>query len=420
MNTTTTICEAIQKNGKKCCNKAKSNSLYCGVHKNYVNTSAYLFSDDEKKIELKNNNKISTMTSTTEKTIELTINFFDGSNMKIHNAKGMSIEDIRKEINKVKTDIKMKQMSIFVVGEDDELTKYNNQELLFCLFKEADELIIDESDHEISDKLLERDYKKMGEYINEECVRMFDNNEYDIDELNTYIWDEMADNEFNDDATHSQYKAIWKDDDEIFTNKNGSSSPSATLVKFHAIKQYINDVIQYEEAFSENIDMDNYKQLYALALANEYCANLSVSSTKGAENEEAEIKEGIEKLVIKKMYWEVNDMVCDSLDDRYESDEDEEEGETDEEKRTRLYTYEFENCAECYCDTIEEMEEDDLTEHIKRTLTNSGRHEFHIKQDNHELYLPDCLGNIERSRKIMVDIIKGNWGFNQELYDKYI
>jgi len=398
---TTSICEAIQKNGKKCCNKAKPNSLYCGVHKNYVNTSAYLFSDDEK-------------------TIELTINFFDGSNMKIDNAKGMNIECVKSKINEVKTDMKTRQMSIFVVGEDDELTKYNNQELLFCLFKEADELIIDESDHEISDKLLERDYKKMGEYINEECVRMFDNNEYDIDELNEYINYEMADNEFNDDPTNSQYKAIWKDDDEIFTNENGSSNPSATLYKFHAIKDYINNVLEYEDIFDEKLDMDNYKQLYAYALAKEYCENLGVSSTKGAEKEEAEIKEGIEKLVIKKMYWEVNDMVCDSLDDRYESDEDEEEGETDEEKRTRLYTYEFENCAECYCDTIEEMEEDDLTEHIKRTLTNSGRHEFHIKQDNHELYLPDCLGNIERSRKIMVDIIKENWGFNQELYDKYI
>ena len=363
---TTSICEAIQKNGKKCCNKAKPNSLYCGVHKNYVNTSAYLFSDDEKKIELKNNNKISTMTSTTEKIIELTINFFDGSNMKIDNAKGMNIENIKSEINKVKTDMKTRQMSIFVVGEDDELDKYNNQELLFCLFKEADELIID-NDHEISDTLLEEDYKKVGEYINNKVYEKWDEGELDIEELNTYIWDKMADDEFNDDYTFSQYKAIWKDDEEIYDSHKGVRTAYHTLLKFHDIKQYINDTLDYEDSCDEKIDMDNYKQLYAYALAKEYCENLGVSSTKGAENEEAEIKEGIEKLVIKKMYWEVNEMVNDSLDDRYESDEDEEEGETDEEKRTRLYTYEFENCAEHYCDTIEEMDEDDLTEHIKRT-----------------------------------------------------
>jgi len=341
--------------------------------------------------------------------------------MKIDNAKDMSIQDIREEINKVKTDIKTRQMSIFVVGEDDELTKYNNQELLFCLFKEADDLIIEENNHEFNgDPLLEEDYKKVGEYINSKVYEKWDEGKLDIDELNTYIFDEMADNEFNDDTTHSQYKAIWKEDNEIYDSHKGVRTAYHTLLKFHAIKEYINDILDYEDICDDKIDMDNYKQLYAYALAREYCGHLSVSSTKMAEKEEAEIKEGIEKLVIKKMYWEVNEIVCDRLDDRYESDEDEEDGETDEEKRTRLYTYEFENCAEHYCDTMEEMDEDDLKKVIRRTLTNSGRHELHIKQDDYELYLPDCIYNVERSRKIMVEIIKENYGFNQELHDKYI
>jgi hypothetical protein len=45
----TTICVAIQKNGKKCCNKSKNKWLnLCGVHKNYIDKSKSLFEEDNK------------------------------------------------------------------------------------------------------------------------------------------------------------------------------------------------------------------------------------------------------------------------------------------------------------------------------------------------------------------------------------
>ena len=41
------ICQAIKKDGNPCKYKAKCGSLYCGVHKNYVDTSKPLFTEDE-------------------------------------------------------------------------------------------------------------------------------------------------------------------------------------------------------------------------------------------------------------------------------------------------------------------------------------------------------------------------------------
>jgi len=40
-------CEAIKKNGVKCCNKAREGSKYCGVHKAYINNEVSLFEEDE-------------------------------------------------------------------------------------------------------------------------------------------------------------------------------------------------------------------------------------------------------------------------------------------------------------------------------------------------------------------------------------
>jgi len=49
--TTTTqnkfICQAIKKDGKACKYKAKCGSLYCGVHKNFIDTSKTLFTEEE-------------------------------------------------------------------------------------------------------------------------------------------------------------------------------------------------------------------------------------------------------------------------------------------------------------------------------------------------------------------------------------
>jgi len=422
IQTETPKCCAITKTGKKCCYKSKQNSLYCGIHKNYINTSKSLFTD-EKKIELNINNlKHTTMLNTTEQIIELTINFFDGSNMKIDNAYDMSIDDVKIEINGVKTDMKKKQMSLFVVGEEDELTTYNNQTLLFCLIKEADELII-ENDIQIDDYILETDYEKMDECLTSKVVELFNNNKVmeDIDCLREYISDEMADYLFNSDHTHSQYKVMWKDDDAVFTTANGSSSIQATLVKFHTIKDYINDQLEYEDSSDEKIDMDNYKQLYAYALAKEWCNNVSISSTAEKKKNREEFKEGIKDLVIKKMYWEVNEDVCNRLDDYDEEDEeDAPENETDEERRTRQYPSEFEYVCDAYYEIVDSWGEDEVEDFIRKTLTNDGRHEFHIKQKNHELYLPDCLGDIEMSKENIMEIINENSVYSQEYYERFV
>ena len=46
-NNTKLICQAIKKDGNSCKYKAKCNSKYCGVHKNYLDTSKPLFTEDE-------------------------------------------------------------------------------------------------------------------------------------------------------------------------------------------------------------------------------------------------------------------------------------------------------------------------------------------------------------------------------------
>ena len=49
--TTTTqnklICQAVKKDGKACKYKAKCGSKYCGIHKNFIDTSKTLFTDEE-------------------------------------------------------------------------------------------------------------------------------------------------------------------------------------------------------------------------------------------------------------------------------------------------------------------------------------------------------------------------------------
>ena len=52
MKSTTTklICQAIKKDGNQCKYKAKCDSKYCGVHKNYIDTSKTLFTEEEEEL----------------------------------------------------------------------------------------------------------------------------------------------------------------------------------------------------------------------------------------------------------------------------------------------------------------------------------------------------------------------------------
>lgn len=47
-NNQTKMCEAIKNNGRNCSYKAKPNSCFCGVHKNFIDTSKPLFTEEEK------------------------------------------------------------------------------------------------------------------------------------------------------------------------------------------------------------------------------------------------------------------------------------------------------------------------------------------------------------------------------------
>jgi hypothetical protein len=121
------LCEAIQKNGKKCLFKAKPNGL-CGVHKNYINTSKPLFTEEkiEKKIELKINDKINTQMT------KLTINFMNGEKITIK--KPNNFEEIKCEIFRVRKIMNEKYV-LFKIGEEEKLTKYDGEDLLFCLIE---------------------------------------------------------------------------------------------------------------------------------------------------------------------------------------------------------------------------------------------------------------------------------------------
>ena len=44
------ICQAVKKDGNPCKWKAKCDSKYCGVHKDYVDTSKPLFTEEEEEI----------------------------------------------------------------------------------------------------------------------------------------------------------------------------------------------------------------------------------------------------------------------------------------------------------------------------------------------------------------------------------
>jgi len=341
------------------------------------------------------------MTST--ENYELTINFFDGSNMKINN-KYKNIEIIKKEIMNNKRDIVgANQLSLFNIGEEDKLTKYDNQKVLFCLIKSYKELIFEYDCFEMEDPDLQEDYEKVADYLKEVVSNKYQDEDIDTDDLLEYIQDELAHNEFN--TEDDDYTKIWKSYEDIIKEK----SVNGILEKFHNIKDFINDQIEYEEATDEKIDMDNYKQLYAYALARGWCNDVSIESEDEKNNKKMEIQEAIKDLILKKMYWEVDDNVKNRVDEDDEDDEDEED-------YNELFDIEIDN----YYEMIDNYDDDDVEKYIKCILNNDRVPKFDLTRANYEEYLPDCLEDLEMSKEIILEVISDNNEFDKELYERFI
>jgi hypothetical protein len=122
------ICEAVKKDGQPCKFKAKPNSCFCGVHKNYIDTSKPLFTEDIEEGE------------------KLTLNFMTGENIKIN--KGYTIDYILQIIClKYPLDNYKYKYNIFKEGEEDKINnnyyKFNDDNY-FCMpsqkftYKEGD------------------------------------------------------------------------------------------------------------------------------------------------------------------------------------------------------------------------------------------------------------------------------------------
>ena len=109
------ICEAVKKDGKPCKFKAKPNSCFCGVHKNYIDTSKSLFTEDIEEGE------------------KLTLNFMTGENIKIN--KGHTLDYIL-NIIKQNNPLDNYSYSIFRDGAEDKINnnyyKFNDDNY-FCL-----------------------------------------------------------------------------------------------------------------------------------------------------------------------------------------------------------------------------------------------------------------------------------------------
>ena len=116
----TTICKAIKKTGKQCSFKTRPNTCYCGVHKNYIDISKPLFSDEVEIIEPNNKPQV-------------IINFMDGSIIITDKYDYNNIiNTIKKERNKPD-----EIYSLFSPGEEDEVKIINhdlNYDILFCVF----------------------------------------------------------------------------------------------------------------------------------------------------------------------------------------------------------------------------------------------------------------------------------------------
>jgi hypothetical protein len=121
---TTTTCNAIKKDGKKCCFKSKPGSCFCGVHKNYIDTSKPLFSEDIKD-EIKKE--------------QMTIKFMDGSNIMVD--KGTPVNKIITHIKTVRGKGNTEKYQLFRKDEEDALTliEMTNDDELFCLFEEVED-----------------------------------------------------------------------------------------------------------------------------------------------------------------------------------------------------------------------------------------------------------------------------------------
>jgi hypothetical protein len=109
------MCEAIKKDGSKCSYKSKCGSKFCGVHKNFIDTSKSLFTEDIEEEE------------------KLTLNFMTGENIKIN--KGYTLDYIL-NIIKQNNPLDNYHYSIFKEGGEDKITDYTykfNDENYFCM-----------------------------------------------------------------------------------------------------------------------------------------------------------------------------------------------------------------------------------------------------------------------------------------------
>jgi len=122
--TSTTTCNAIKKDGKKCCFKSKPGSCFCGVHKNYIDTSKSLFTEDIKD-EIKKE--------------QMTIKFMDGSNIMVD--KGTPVNKIITHIKTVRGKGNTEKYQLFRINQEDALKLYEmtDDEELFCLVEEVKE-----------------------------------------------------------------------------------------------------------------------------------------------------------------------------------------------------------------------------------------------------------------------------------------
>jgi hypothetical protein len=121
---TTTTCNAIKKDGKKCCFKSKPGMNFCGVHKNYIDTSKPLFTEDIKD-EIKKE--------------QMTIKFMDGSSIMLD--KGTPVNKIITHIKTVRGKGNTEKYQLFRINQEDALTliEMTDDNELFCLFEEVKE-----------------------------------------------------------------------------------------------------------------------------------------------------------------------------------------------------------------------------------------------------------------------------------------
>lgn len=202
---------------------------------------------------------------------ELTINFFDGSNMKIDGVNMFwGIDDIKNNIMENKSDIvSARQLNLFVFGEEDKLTIYKKQKILFCLIKPNKQLKFDYDYYSMDDVDLQDDYDRVADYLREVVSNKYQDEDICVEGLLEYIREDLANNEFNtDDEDHEK---IWDIGEDIIK----AVGVEGILEKFHNIKDFIKETLEYDD---NDIDMNNYKELYAYALAREWCDDVTIES----------------------------------------------------------------------------------------------------------------------------------------------